>query len=166
MIERWLVQRGLSPVDAEDVRQEVMAVVVRELPNFQHNGRTGAFRNWLRTVAINRMREFRRAGRKHRAVALGSQIASLADQLDDPVSPLSRRWNADHDRYMLESLLRAVESRFAPKSIAAFRSIVFEDRSASEVADELGMTLNAVRIAQSRILSALRSEGQGLIDMD
>ena len=46
-IERYLRRLGVRETDIADIRQEVMQVVVRELPSFDHNRRKGAFRAWL-----------------------------------------------------------------------------------------------------------------------
>jgi RNA polymerase sigma-70 factor, ECF subfamily len=48
----WLRRHGASADDAEDLTQEVLGVIVREVSRFKHNGRVGAFRTWLRTIAI------------------------------------------------------------------------------------------------------------------
>ena len=49
-VQRSLYRHGLSLADADDLTQEIMLVIVRELPHFEHSGRKCAFRNWLRTV--------------------------------------------------------------------------------------------------------------------
>src|SRR5437870_2279853 len=54
LIRGWLRRHAdLPPGDADDVVQDVLAVVVRRLPDFEHNQRTGAFRAWLRTITVN-----------------------------------------------------------------------------------------------------------------
>lgn len=47
LVRSWVARDRLQPADADDVCQEVMAVVVRELPQFRHDLRRGAFRRWL-----------------------------------------------------------------------------------------------------------------------
>jgi RNA polymerase sigma-70 factor (ECF subfamily) len=54
MIHGWLQRHGVAPADADDLAQEVLTVVVRELPRFEHNQRAGAFRAWLRTITVHR----------------------------------------------------------------------------------------------------------------
>src|SRR5688572_25114578 len=54
----WLRAHFLQTADVDDLVQDVLAVMVRELPNFRHNGRPGAFRTWLRRVLLNRLRDF------------------------------------------------------------------------------------------------------------
>src|SRR5262245_24682673 len=59
---RYALRRQAVPVtDADDLVQEVLQVVVRELPQFRHNQQKGAFRAWLRTVTVHRLRNFWRS---------------------------------------------------------------------------------------------------------
>ena len=61
MIRGWLGRYGLPEVDIEDISQTALGSVVADLQQFHHNGRVGAFRNWLRTITVNSLRQkFRR----------------------------------------------------------------------------------------------------------
>src|SRR5262245_33214981 len=96
LVRSWLRRHGLADADAEDLVQEVLAMVVRELPHFEHNRRPGAFRGWLRAVVLNRWRDFWR-GRRDRPVAPGgSDFARALAQLEDPNSELSQLWDREH----------------------------------------------------------------------
>ena len=53
LIHGWLSRYRLQSNDAEDITQEVLSVLVRQIGSFHHNGRTGAFRNWLRSTTVN-----------------------------------------------------------------------------------------------------------------
>src|SRR5262245_28164345 len=57
----WLRPADLEPADCDDLTQQILAVVVRKLPTFQHSGRDGAFRAWLRSAALYEVADFRRA---------------------------------------------------------------------------------------------------------
>ena len=48
----FLRGQGAGDADAEDLTQEILAVVVREMPAFRHSGCTGAFRAFLRAREI------------------------------------------------------------------------------------------------------------------
>ena len=164
LIGSWLRRHGIQSQDAEDVRQEVMAIVIRELPKFDHNGRAGAFRNWLRTTTANRLRQFYRDSMKPANQAARADCGALAEQLQDPNSDLSRAWRVDHDRFVLGQLLQQVEPSFKSETVLAFRKLAIEGLEAEAVAKELETTINAVRISQSRVLRALRKLAAGLID--
>jgi RNA polymerase sigma-70 factor (ECF subfamily) len=52
-IQSWFLIHGIQRADAEDLTQEVMMVVLRELKEFSHSNRAGAFRTWLRGVCLH-----------------------------------------------------------------------------------------------------------------
>jgi RNA polymerase sigma-70 factor (ECF subfamily) len=157
----WLRPAPLQPADVDDLTQRVLELLVRKLPQFVHNGRPGAFRAWLCGITKNVLREFRRAGR------FGGQApgtADLLEQLEDPDSGLSRWWDEEHNRHVVNGLLRLVEPDFKPATWRAFRRLVLDELPAEVVAAQLDMTVNAVLIAKSRVLARLREEADGLVD--
>src|SRR5262245_12498465 len=86
LIHGWLQQHRLVPVDRDDVVQNAMAVVVRRVGEFQHNGRVGAFRHWLKSITINCLREYWKQRRQH---AQAVEALSVLDQWADDQSNLS-----------------------------------------------------------------------------
>jgi RNA polymerase sigma-70 factor (ECF subfamily) len=164
LLRRWLDRYVLQQSDSDDLVQDVLAVVVRELPAFRHSGQQGAFRRWLRTVLIHRVRHFWRRKRTW-PIALGdSDFQHVLDQLAQPESDLSRQWDQEHDEYVVARLLEQIRQDFEPVTWEAFRRYALDDRPAADVASELGLTRNAVFIARSRVLGRLRVEARGLID--
>lgn len=159
LIWGWLRQRSTPPQDAEDLTQEVLAVVVRELPRFEYNGRTGAFRAWLRAITANRLRSYWRSDRDK-----NMDVQNWADQLEDPDSELSQTWDQQHDRHVLTKLLEMMEQEFEPNTVAAFRKVTLDGMKPEQAAAELELTTVAVYIAKSRVLRRLRDVAAGLID--
>ncbi len=164
LIHGWLRRHAVAPADADDLTQEVLAVVVRELPNFKHNQQRGAFRTWLRTITVNRLRVLWRA-RQHRPIATGdSDFLKVLDELEDPQSGLSRLWDQEHDEHVARRLMELVEPHFEATTWRAFRRVVLDGARAADVAAELHLSVNAVLLAKSRVLSRLRQESAGLTD--
>jgi RNA polymerase sigma-70 factor (ECF subfamily) len=157
----WLRPAALQPADVDDLTQRVLEVVVRKLPQFQHDGRPGAFRAWLRAITVNRLREFWRA---RPPADQAAQSAALLKELEDPASDLGRWWDEEHNRHILNGLLHLVERDFAANTWPAFQRVVLDELSADAVASEHGMTVNAVLRAKSRVLSRLRQEASGMVD--
>lgn len=162
MIKRWLGQAGIAQADADDITQEVLVVVVAKLPEFERQ-RTGSFRNWLRKVTLNCLRDYRKAVRRRRMATNDEQFEQIIVELADADSRLSRLWNAEHDQHLLRYLLEQIRGSFSPVTIEAFTQVVLDERSPDDVAAELGLTVNAVFIAKSRVLARLRECGAGLI---
>lgn len=163
LIRQWLLRRGVTHQDADDVSQEVMQLAVAQLPDFRHNGRVGALRAWLRQVVANRLKTFWRQ-QNRRAAAGGSDYGDLADQLADPKSQMSRVWNEEYHRALCERLLDLAANEFQQQTMEAFRRVALDGQNATEAAEALGISANAVRIAQSRVMHRLRELGEGLLD--
>ena len=164
LLRHWLLRLEVAASEVEDLAQEVLLTVSRELPRFEHSGRAGAFRSWLRTILVNRVRDFWRS-RKYRPAAVGgSTWIEQLQQLEDESSNASREWNLEHDRHVMARLLDNVRPRFEPKTWEAFHRQMFDGQRADVVAAALKMPLNSVYVARSRVLSTLRREAAGLID--
>ncbi len=65
---------------------------------------------------------------------------------------------------MLYRLLELLEPEFEATTWQAFQRQVIGGAPARAVAAELRMTVNAVLIAKSRVLSRLRHDAEGLVD--
>jgi RNA polymerase sigma-70 factor (ECF subfamily) len=163
LIAGWLRRQDVQAADVDDLTQEVLGILVRELPHFHHDLRPGAFRRWLRTIVVNRLRTFWRA-RGPRAVGGDEFREQVLDRLEDPDSDLSRLWDEEHDRHVVRRLLKLLQPEFEPTTWSAFRMLVLEGMPTRQAAAALGLTPNAVRIAKSRVLARFRQEIDGLID--
>jgi len=164
LIRGWLHRHSVPQQDAEDVLQEVFTVVARRLPDFRHNQRTGAFRTWLRTITFNCVRDFWKSNRLRAQAPGGTDFGGYLDQLADPDNPLTQAWDREHDLFITRRLLDMLQPQFEPNTWKAFQRVALDGASASDVAAELGITVNAVFIAKSRVLSKLREEAEGLVD--
>jgi RNA polymerase sigma-70 factor (ECF subfamily) len=164
LIQRWVRPYVAQAADADDVIQEVLVAVARDLPGFRHNQAPGAFRAWLRGIAVNRLREYWRSRHGRPQTPGGHDITETLRELEDPYSPLSRAWDLEHDRHVAHSLLQSIRLEFQPATWQAFEEVVREGRPAGEVAAELGLSVNAVLIAKSRVLKRLRLKARGLVD--
>jgi RNA polymerase sigma-70 factor (ECF subfamily) len=164
LIRGWLGRYGLQPSDADDLLQEVLATLLRELPQFRHDLRRGAFRRWLRGVVVNRLRAFWRGRKSQPQGVQQTDLGSVLDRLEDPASDLSRLWDEEHDRHVVRRLVELIEPEFEPATWQAFRVLVLEGLPTRDVAGQLGISVNAVRIAKHRVLARFRQEIAGLLD--
>jgi RNA polymerase sigma-70 factor (ECF subfamily) len=144
--------------DVDDLVQQVFTVVLKKLPEFRHSGRPGAFRAWLRGICVNRVRMFWRT----RPATVPEAEAAL-QQLEDPNSALSRQWDREHDEFVFRRALAMIEGEFKPPTWQAFCRLALDNAEPEVVAAELGLSVNAVYIARSRVLRRLRKEFDGLL---
>jgi RNA polymerase sigma-70 factor (ECF subfamily) len=164
LILGWLNRQGVPPRDLEDLSQEVLLSVVKNLPAFQHSGQRGAFRSWLRTIVCSRTADYWRANDEDTQAQGGSGATAALQQIADPDSALNRQWDEEHDRYVVRCLLALVDEEFEPVTLQAFRRVALDGVSGAEAAQELGLSVGAVYMAKSRVLARIRQEAEGLID--
>jgi RNA polymerase sigma-70 factor (ECF subfamily) len=166
LIQGWLRRYGgsVQPHDMDDLVQEVLSAVIRDLPKFQDGERPGSFRCWLRTIAVHRLQAFWRAEKARPLTGGDRLIDEQLAQLEDSDSGLSRLWDQEHDQFVLRRLRELIEPEFNPKSWQAFTRTAMKGERPASVAADLGMTVNAVLLAKSRVLRRLRQESKGLID--
>lgn len=157
-LERIVQHFGLVDADRDDVVQDVLTVVVAQIGAFHHNDQRGAFRRWLRTITVNRIRAIWRSSRQtDGAVAILVKEPAIDDGLE-------RYWDQEHDAWVAKRLLELLEPEFTESTWKAFCRQVIDGIPASQVASELALSVNAVLIAKSRVLRRLREEVRGLIE--
>lgn len=163
LLRAWIARLGVMPSDTDDLAQEVLLVIFREIGDFERR-RTGAFRAWIRIILIHRVRDFFRS-QKYRPTATGdSNFVQTLAELESPDGEMSRLWDCDHDEYVAAALMQRVQGDFAPATWQAFLRHVLDGVTAPCVAEELGLSVNSVLLAKSRVLKRLRKEATGFLE--
>jgi RNA polymerase sigma-70 factor (ECF subfamily) len=162
LIQRWISRIPALASEVEDITQEVLLVLVRELPRFERQ-RLGSFRAWLRQITVNRVRVYRRR-RLEPAMVGRDNIDVFLDQVADSNSLLAKEFDQEHDKYVCDALRSAVRSDFNQSTWDAFEQFAIEGRPAGDVAREFGLTVNAVVKAKARVLRRLREEAGRLLE--
>jgi RNA polymerase sigma-70 factor (ECF subfamily) len=163
MIFGCLLNHGVARQETEDLTQDILLTMVRKVRDFEHSGRIGSFRAWLRVLTLNRVRKFWQSRSNLMTPRQGQTLMELSQSLEDPDSDLAREWDLEHDRHVYRRLLEIVSQDFEPTTICIFRRMVIENASGPEVALELNMSLAAVYGAKARVMKRLREESEGLL---
>lgn len=158
LIYYWGRQHGLSSDDASDLVQDVIGTLVIKLPKFEYDAQK-RFRGWLHTVTLNRATDWQRRNQNRPNTGHSSFIERLPES-----SPRDLFDEVEYRSYLVERARRLVTVEFEPRTWDACWMYVTTNLSAEEVAAELGMTPNAVRVAKCRVLKRLREELDGLLD--
>ena len=75
LIRRFARSRGLSPADADEVRDQCLEIVTREIRSFEYERARGGFRNWLYTITHARVVARSPPGQPGRATARSTPLA-------------------------------------------------------------------------------------------
>jgi RNA polymerase sigma-70 factor (ECF subfamily) len=154
----WACRMGLQAADAADLVQEVFTILLQKLPEFRYD-KNKSFRSWLRTVTMNRWHDNRR--RKAAALREGSPA-----RLEDVATPddAEALWEKEYRDYLVGRAAEVMKTEFQPATWQAFWSLAVEGKPGAEVAAELGLSIDAVYAAKSRVLRRLRQELDGMLD--
>ena len=153
LLVKWARRVSVDEHEAADLVQDIFAILVVKLREFEYE-RSQSFRAWLKTVLLNRWRN------RQRHLAREQPLA------DDPVAGEDHHEfeEAEFRQYLVERACTIMRSEFEPVTWKACWEFVTRDRPASEVAAELGITVNGVYLAKSRVLRRLREEMAGMLD--
>jgi RNA polymerase sigma-70 factor (ECF subfamily) len=161
LIRRWFIRAGIPAVELDDLLQDSMLALVNGIRQFDHNGRAGAFRCWLKSVVVHRAATWFRRNRGRKEMFVSGLLVTI-ESINDRMLP--SEWEKEHDQYVLQKLLRLVKTEVSETTWTAFYRQAFENASAATVALDLGISVNAALLAKSRVLRRLRALAEGLID--
>jgi RNA polymerase sigma factor (sigma-70 family) len=154
--------KGLQDADARDLCQEVFHAVARAIDRWDP-GR-GSFRCWLSRIARNLLINFLTRRQQQYRASGASSIRDLLEAQPALDASATALFEAEHERRLFQWAAEEVRAEFTPSSWQAFWQTALEDRPPGEVAAELGLSVGAVYVARSRVLSRLRRRIKQLCD--
>ena len=163
VVYRWLRRWDVSEHEAADVFQDVFHSLARNIGEFRKENAGDTFRGWLHRITDNKVRDhLRKLGRQPGGE--GGTEAQL--RLASLPQPSLREWEESGVGHDSAGLLRAavelIRNEFEARTWQAFWMTAVEGKLPADVAEELGMSPGAVRVAKSRVLKRLREELGGL----
>ena len=162
-MESFLAER-FPEVDAEEVMQETLIVLVRKLPNYRYAPDTkGHFGNYLLGILKNKAREeLKRRARAIRAEeAAKDPVATL--QVSSPSEDVeARNWRFAAYEVALQQLL--ADPRHSERTRQIFIRTALKGESPVSVAALFGTTRNNVDQTKNRITVELKELARRLVD--
>lgn len=156
LIIGFCLRRGCTRAMADDILQETMVDLMRQMPAFTYDPQRGRFRSFVLKIAHRRaIKAWCREGR-YISVDTGSKsdwVASLADSQAKPPLP---DWDALFGRRLLQEGLSRVRERVSTQVFRSFELTAIQGRPVGEVMAELGVeTANAVYQHRNRVMRYL-----------
>ena len=160
LVSYWCQRGGLQSNDADDVTQEVFRTVALRITNFRRDRPGDTFRGWLKQITRNKLGDFYRAAHRRPQPLGGTQgqrrAADIAYGSAEPASSTETQ-PAEQSLFQL-CALEMIRCEFEPSTWQAFVMTVVNGMRPKDVAEELGLSVNSVYLAKSRILRRARQE--------
>ena len=159
LVYSWCRKFGVPQADAADVFQEVFRSLHTHIAEFRKDQPGDAFRGWLWTITRNKIRDyFRRCAGHPQAVGGTDAMVQLMNHPEDESSMLGDTSDERQRSSVYLAGMEIVQAEFEDRTWQAFWRTTIDSVSATIVATELGMSVNAVRLAKSRVLRRLREQ--------
>jgi RNA polymerase sigma-70 factor (ECF subfamily) len=156
-------RRGLQDADAADLTQDVLRSVAGAVGRLDYDPRRGKFRSWLFTITRNALNTFFETQRRLPRASGDSSVQARLEGQPVPEEE-SAVWDVQYQRRVLAYAAEQVRVTFEEATWKAFWQTAVEGKPGKEVARELGMSVGAVYIAKSRVLSRIKVQVQILLE--
>ncbi len=163
LIAYWCRQAGVTSHDTADLTQDVFRSLATSIETFHRDQEGDSFRGWLRTVTRNKIADYLRLEARTLSAVGGTDHQLVLGQLPNDgegSNKICPSWEVPPFRAAVE----LVRCEFEQRTWRAFWRTAVDGQSASQVAEELGMSHAAVRKAKSRILNRMRAELSNPVD--
>lgn len=168
LVKSWARHFGCPESVVEDIYQNTLIAVLPALPRFEHTGRPGCFRSWLKTIVQRRVYDYFRREMKHApkkkddAANSGITSKTWTPPPDEQPDPDGETREAEMDRIWLRELmgiaLNAARDRVKPEKYESFRRYVIYQEPVSVVSQQMGIRVGTIFQHKSSFLDVLREE--------
>ena len=151
---------GLSDSEAQDVVQEVLVHVAKQMPTFRFDPALGSFKGWLCTkTRWCIFAQFHQRARHPLPTPPVNNDSSLSPEIPDPAaSAMDEAWEREWQQSLFESAFSQLKHRHDGQDLQIFDFYVRKELPAKEVAARFGVSVDQVHLAKHRVKEALKKE--------
>ena len=141
-------RQGLQDADCDEIVQEVLSSLVRAMSTFEYDPTKGKFRGYIKTITVRAI-----VAKRRRADPVIQSSKMEASAISD--SGLDEAWENEWRQYHLRLAMQTVNEEFNVSDLAAFDAYAIRGEQADQTAISLGISIDRVYQAKSRILRRL-----------
>src|SRR6185436_14982189 len=165
-------------VAAQEIVQETVIAVARQMPEFRYDRTRGTFRQWLLRITRRRIidhlrRIYRQPPRAAIAPESLDEDEEHAGAVTDQRSAIDAAWDEEWEKSTFDAALAQVRAAINPRHFQVFDYCVLKEWPASKVAATLGLNAAQVYLAKHRVAQAMKravrrindERSQGMMDV-
>ena len=160
------LQSGLTDTEAQEVVQETVITVAKNIDKLKYDPAIGSFKGWL--LQITRWRiadQFRKRepGNAKRQHSQDDRLTATIERVPDlRIIDLDAVWEAEWKENLFEAAIVRVKKKIEPKQFQIFDCYVRKEWPAQKVAERLGVNVGQVYLARHRVGALLKREIKAL----
>src|SRR4029453_7320571 len=153
---------GLADAEAQEVVQETVITVAKNIDRLKYDPAVGSFKGWL--LQITRWRiadQFRKRepeGAKRPHLQDDRFTATIERVPDSRIVDLVAVWETEWKDNLLEAAIARVKRKIDPKQFQIFDCYVRKEWPAQKVAERLRVSVGQVYLARHRVAALLKKE--------
>jgi RNA polymerase sigma-70 factor (ECF subfamily) len=157
---------GLTDAEAQEVVQETIITVAKNIDKLKYDPAIGSFKGWL--LQITRWRIADQFRKREPGDARGPRstddrlTATIERVPDSRIVDLDALWEASWKENLFEAAVARVKKKVEPKQFQIFDCYVRKEWPAQKVAERLGVNVGQVYLARHRVGALLKKEVKAL----
>ena len=157
---------GLTDAEAQEVVQETVITVAKNIDKLKYDPAIGSFKGWL--LQITRWRiadQFRKRepGNAKRPRSTDDRLTATIERVPDSrIVDLDEVWESSWKENLFEAAVARVKKKIEPKQFQIFDCYVRKEWPAQKVAERLGVNVGQVYLARHRAGALLKKEIKAL----
>jgi len=157
---------GLTDAEAQEVVQETVITVAKNIDKLKYDPAIGSFKGWLSQITRWRIADqFRKRepGDAERARSSDDRATATIERVPDSrVVDLDALWETEWKENLFEAAIARVKKKIEPKQFQIFDCYVRKEWPAQKVAERLGVNVGQVYLARHRVSGLLKKEIRAL----
>jgi len=164
LIYGFATRHGLSHEEAQEVVQETVVAVAKNIGAFHYDPKVCAFKTWLLGVTRSKIaNQFARRARHPvnavSASAEGSSTTAAVNRIpDEQAGQWEQAWDEEWRKNLMDAAIQRVKRRVSIEQYQMFDLFVLKQWPARDVAKALGVTVGHVYVAKHRLSKLVRNE--------
>ena len=155
LIYNAAIQAGLKDADAQEVVQETVISVTKNIKDFEYDRSKGSFKGWLmKTTKWKIMDQFRKIQKKNTRECSGS--SEFLENLSNELPEVEKYWENNWQQELLESALVKVKEQVKPIYYQVYDMLIRKEMKPKEVSSALGIKTDQVYLAKHRVAEVLK----------
>lgn len=157
LIYSFAIKKGLNDSEAQDVVQETVCSVLKNLSSF--DPKKAQFKTWLLHLTDWRITDqLRRRSRDNQPLRRGDGTGT-AERIADPKGQsIEQVWNEEYETNLMAAAIERVKKKVDAKQYQVFDLYVFKNWPVTRVARALNINAGKVYLAKHRISRLIRKE--------
>ncbi|HLW34555.1 MAG TPA: sigma-70 family RNA polymerase sigma factor [Chthoniobacterales bacterium] len=157
---------GLTDAEAQEVVQETVITVAKNIEKLKYDPNRGSFKGWL--LQITRWRivdQFRKRepGNAKAPRTTDDRLTATIERVPDAgVADIDAVWEAEWKENLFEGAIARVKKKVDAKQFQIFDCYVRKEWPAQKVAEQLKVSVGQVYLARHRVGAALKKEIRAL----